>query len=287
MIDPAPINGACNGDDEPDNDNGDDNGNDDDNRDPNSRHDLSGTVTSIKAPTLVVQGQASAAVSLKYTLTNAGTQSFEKSSASTVRAYPRPHDANDDSRDVAISESRRESLRELGLGKSRSGDLRVKVPAALAPGEYQFIVKFDDSGSISENNERNNTLRTGRTLRIDAPTVDLAVSGPSISTSVSRRGVMSVKASFVISNAGNTGFKGAPTVQLSFVNAQGNTVGQTVSLTKKMDLKSGRSQEFSRVEVMAPTVPGVYTLVIRAIARSGTADLSAANDMVSQTITVS
>ena len=246
--------------------------------------DISGQVSRSIAPASVVQGAAIAKSSVAFTFANSGTANFDRSSVATLRAYLRPVDATDGANDIPASDASRESLSSLTRGKSKSKELRLKLSPTVPTGEYELIVKLDDSASVSEIDESNNTLRTGRRIRIDAPTVDLSLVTP-VFTASPRVG-QPARASVTLTNLGNSGFKGTSTIQFFYVDAEGVETAASTLISRRLDLKPGKTQKFDRVPMLAaPTTPGEWTLVARA--GGAVSDINTGNNTVTvRTFTV-
>lgn len=248
-----------------------------------ARRDLGGQIGRTSVPTTVVQGTKVSSASVSLTVSNLGNQNFERSSTAGVRAYLRPVGLDDSSQDIAVSDSKRESLSSLTSGKSKASSLKLKLPANLSSGEYKLIVKIDDSGVHSESDESNNTLNTGRTIQIAAPTVDLAFSS-STYIAPSRAG-QAARASVSVTNLGNSGFKNTATIQFFYVDSNSVETAASGITSKRIDLKAGKIQKFDKLLLnAAPTTPGTYTLVARV---TGTGDIDATNNTVTvRTFTV-
>ena len=231
----------------------------------------------------MVQGAKVSTATISLSVSNVGNQNFAKSSSASVRAYLRPVGVDDSSQDIAASDVKRESLSSLTSGKSKASSLKLKLPTTLSSGEYRIIVKIDDSGSFSESDESNNTLNSGRTIRIAAPTVDLSFTSSAFIAST-RTGQPS-RASVSITNLGNSGFKNAATIQFFYVDANGLEVAASGITSKRIDLKVGKVQKFDKLVLSAaPTTPGSYTLVARV---GGAGDINLTNNAVTvRTFTV-
>jgi hypothetical protein len=246
--------------------------------------DISGQIGRAIAPAAMVQGTSIGKSSVAFTYANNGTANFDRSAVATVRAYLRPVDAEDGSNDIPASDASRESLSSLTRGKSKSKELKLKVASTTPAGEYELIVKLDDGSSVSEIDESNNTLRTGRRIRIDMPTVDLSLVTP-VFTASTRTGRPDL-ASVTVTNLGNSAFKGTSTVQFFYVDAEGVETAASSVISRRVDLKPGKTQKFDRVAMLArPTVVGEWTLVARVGGAAG--DVNTDNNAVTvRTFTV-
>ena len=246
--------------------------------------DISGQIGRAIAPAAMVQGTSIGKSSVAFTYANNGTANFDRSAVATVRAYLRPVDAEDGSNDIAASDASRESLSSLTRGKSKSKELKLKVASTAPAGEYELIVKLDDGSSVSEIDESNNTLRTGRRIRIDMPTVDLSLVTPVFAAST-RAGRPDL-ASVTVTNLGNSAFKGTSTVQFFYVDAEGVETAASSVISRRVDLKPGKTQKFDRVAMLArPTAAGEWTLVARVGGAAG--DVNTENNAVTvRTFTV-
>lgn len=246
--------------------------------------DLSGQIGRAIAPAAMVQGSSIGKSLVAFSYVNSGTAKFDRSAFATVRAYLRPVGAEDASSDIPASDASRESLSSLTRGKSKSKELKLKVAPTAPAGEYELIVKLDDSSSISEVDESNNTLRTGRRIRIDMPTVDLSLVTP-LFTASTRTGRPDL-AAVTVTNLGNSAFKGTSTVQFFYVDAQGVETAASSVVSRRVDLKPGKAQKFDRVAMLArPTGAGEWTLVARVGGAAG--DVNVENNAVTvRTFTV-
>jgi hypothetical protein len=224
--------------------------------------DISGQIGRATAPASVVQGTPLPKSSVAFTYANSGTANFERSAVATVRAYLRPVGATDGSNDIPASDASRESLSSLTRGKSKSKSLALKLAPTAPAGEYELIVKLDDNSTVNEVDESNNTLRTGRRIRIDAPTVDLSLLTP-VFTASPRTGQPD-RATVTLTNLGNSAFKGTSTLQFFYVDAQGVETAASTILSRRLELKPGKTQKIERVALLAkPTAAGEWTLVAR------------------------
>ena len=93
-------------------------------------------------------------------------------------------------------------------------------------------------------------------------------------------------ASVTVTNLGNSAFKGTSTVQFFYVDAEGVETAASSVISRRVDLKPGKTQKFDRVAMLArPTVVGEWTLVARVGGAAG--DVNTDNNAVTvRTFTV-
>jgi len=258
---------------------------------PTSQIDIAGAFVSatIGGGGLFVEGQKNnASSSVKFTIANLSNQTIASGTNANIRAYLRPVTAGgSDGSDIAVSDIKRESLSGMKVNTSRSRDIKVKVPATVAAGDYRLIVKLDDAAAIFETNETNNLIDTGRVIRIAAPTIDLAASASTFTTITSQRTGTTAKVAFTIANLGNTAFKANATIQFFLRDADGNQIGELAPFTKKLSLNPGKTQKATGLTIAVPAQPGIYTIVVQVSTPPEIIDAAFENNMLTiGTVTV-
>jgi len=238
--------------------------------------DLSGAVTAVRAPSTLIQGARNENVQVKFLIINSGTQEFERGKSLDLRAYLRPTDAPDGSRDIAVGRIKTQSLNNFSPADSKNHVIEAKLPDSLASGQYELIVKIDADGRIAETNEANNVLFTGRTISMVGPTVDLSIPAAAFTVS-SSSSQSTVRGSATITNVGNSRYRGPTTVQFFFRDANGVETAASDAVTRRLDLRPDRAQRFDRIRLVSAPTTG-QTLVARVTAAPGVTEVTLSNN---------
>lgn len=238
--------------------------------------DLSGSIVRSKFESNLVADKAGKG-ELKVSITGAGSASLFKSEKVEVRAFLRPVGASDASRDIAISSSKRQSVKSLMEGEPREVSLSLKIPKGLAEGQYQIVVAIDSGNAISESNETNNLLVVEQTLTIAAPRVDVAIASGSIQTA--RNGELRGLVSFI--NLGNTRSNAEAQLQFFLVQEGQDDAAISQLVSRKISLKPSGISSSVRIKLSLPVDTVVHPgarVVARMTPSSAMNDADASNN---------
>lgn len=231
--------------------------------------DLGGSITTSRLSDDLIAGTSSRS-SVRYTIANEGNQNLPRGAAAMIGAYLRPADAQDDSRDISLGGTKRESLSGLQSGRSRSRDFSLSIPSTIAPGEYRLVMKFDDS--FNDPDRSNNTAVEDRVIRIAPAVVDPSLAAAA-GAATARAGGRAFKASATITNLGNSTAGGRATIMYFLRDAEGNETSLRRAASKSLSLKAGRSATVTaNLSIPSGFAPGAYTLVARMTTTGADAD---------------
>jgi hypothetical protein len=241
--------------------------------------DIAGAFVSTTLPTEFTIGQKfSRSPSVKFSYRNGGDFRLSGSVSMAVRVALRPISAIDASTDVLLASPRNESVSGLAAGASRTRDMSLKVPTTIAAGSYRLIVSLDDTNAIFEVNEANNLLEAPTLFTVRPQTFDPAITSSTTTFPAAIKAGASGRVSLVLSNLGNTSFKGRVTLQFYFLDAEGNETFAT-SVSRSVEIRTDRVLRWDRISVRTPPAPGAYTMGVRLALPEGVADLSPFNNI--------
>jgi hypothetical protein len=156
--------------------------------------------------------------------------------------------------------------------------MSLKVPTTIAAGSYRLIVSLDDTNAIFEVNEANNLLEAPTLFTVRPQTFDPAITSSTTSFPAAIKAGTSGRVSLVLSNLGNTSFKGRVTLQFYFLDAEGNETFAT-SVSRSVEIRTDRVLRWDRISVRTPPAPGAYSMGVRLVLPEGVADLSPFNNI--------
>jgi hypothetical protein len=240
--------------------------------------DLAGAFVSTTLPSEFVAGQKfSRSPSIKFSYRNGGDFRLSGSVSMSIRVSLRPIAAVDASTDILLAAPRNESLSGFSPGASRTRDTSLRVPSTLHAGSYRLIVSLDATNAVFEVNESNNLLEAPMLVTVRPPTVDPAITASTFAFPPAIKAGASGRVSLVLSNFGNTSFKGRITLQFYFLDAGGNEAFST-SVSRSVELRTDRVLRWDRIGVRTPAAPGAYSMGVRLVLPDGVADLSSFNN---------
>ena len=101
----------------------------------------------------------------------APTGKVSSGAPASIKIYLRPVGASDDSQDVAVGLLKKASVGKLGIGKTRSFNLGVKIAKTLAAGSYKIVAVVDPLVAVDKKANAFTPL-TGKLTELNDTTAD-------------------------------------------------------------------------------------------------------------------
>jgi subtilase family serine protease/subtilisin family serine protease len=207
------------------------------------------TVTALTIPTSAAPGQS---ISVTDTTRNEGVEN----AGAFVTAFYLSSNSVLDATDVRLGER---EVPQLGAGATTQATTTVTVPASTLAGSYYIIARADDTFTVAESVETNNT-RHALSLRVGADLIVSAVSGPSAAEPGATMAITDTTR--------NQGAGAAGPFKTAFYLSTNSTYSADDTRLGERDI-AGLNEGLTNVAtttvtVPADTEPGMYYLLARA-----------------------